>query len=174
MINEDYIYYKNISKNEILNESYIEEFQYKLNFWHISQYQKLSEKFIEKFQDKLNWTCLSQYQKLSEEFIEKFKERVNWIKISEYQKLSEKFIKNFQNKIFPRFILKNKHQKYYSTKFIIDFKPYFNNYYYFNFYANKIQNNWLAKYYKPGNLGYLKSLQEFKNIGKNDPSLIVE
>ena len=158
----DNINWKKISQYEKLSEEFIEKFKDKVNFWRISQYQKLSEEFIQKFQDKVNWSCISQYQKLNEEFIKKFQDKVNWIHISQYQKLSEEFIKEFKIKIFPRFLLKNKNQKYYSTQFIIDFKPYFNNYYYFNFYANKIRNYWLAKYYYPGNIGYLKTLQQLK------------
>lgn len=165
MLELENIYWKNISQYHLLSEEYIKKFQNKVNFWRISQYQKLSEEFIVEFHDRVNWTCISQYQKLSEEFINKFQDKVNWIRISQYQKLSEKFIKEFKTKIFPRFILKNINQKYYSTQFIVDLKPYFNDYYYFNFYANKIRNYWLVKYYKPGNIGYLKTLEQLKIIG---------
>ena len=44
-----------------------------------------------------------------------------WSNISQYEKLNEEFIKKIQSKIFPKYLLRNKNQKYYSTQFIIDF-----------------------------------------------------
>ena len=161
---QDKVDWKNISQYQKLSEPFIREFQDKVNFYRISQYQKLSEPFIKEFQHRVNWTCISQYQQLSEPFIREFQYLVNWIKISQYQKLSESFIREFKDKIYCRFLLKNKNQKYYSTEFILNFAQHFNQYYKYNAAANKIRNYWLPKYYKPKNVGHLKAVQEFESM----------
>jgi len=83
-----------------LSESFIREFQDKLDWSSISVYQKLSESFIREFKDKLNWSNISKYQKLSEEFIKEFQYKVNWTGISRYQILSEEFIEEFSDKLY--------------------------------------------------------------------------
>ena len=57
------------------------------------------QSFIKEFQDKVDWNYISAYQKLSESFIKKFKDKVNWDLISKYQNLSENFIKKFKHKL---------------------------------------------------------------------------
>ena len=49
----------------------------------ISKYQKLSESFIREFQDKVDWYWTSKSQKLSNEFIEEFKDKLDLNKIKE-------------------------------------------------------------------------------------------
>jgi len=80
-----------------LSESFIEQFQDKVQWEYISCYQKLSEKFIAKFENKVNWRKISWSQNLSESFVETFQHKVNWYCISKHQKLSESFIEKFQD-----------------------------------------------------------------------------
>lgn len=61
--------------------------------WYIlSMYAKLSESFILEYEEKLDWDRLSEYQTLSEEFIKFNKDKVNWIFISLKQSMSFNFI----------------------------------------------------------------------------------
>lgn len=156
--------WRKISESQQLSHDFIGEFQDYVNWYRISQFQKLSEPFIRKFKHRINWTTISTYQKLSELFIREFQDKVNWIHISCKQKLSESFIREFKDKIYVRFLLKNENQKYYSAEFIFDFAPLFNYYYKFNVAVNVIRNHWLPKYYKPGNAGHLKAIQEFDSM----------
>ena len=53
-------------------------------YWYnISTYQKLSESFIRDFQDKVDWYFISKHQKLSNEFIDEFKDRLNLNRIKD-------------------------------------------------------------------------------------------
>lgn len=63
--------------------------------WNLISEMKLSETFIHDFQRKVNWKRISMFQKLTEIFIRKFKDRVNWQWVSIQQNLSEPFIKEF-------------------------------------------------------------------------------
>ena len=156
-----------ISRYQKLSEKFIKDYKDNLSFWRVCQYQRLSESFIREFRDRVNWTMISKFQQLSESFIREFRDRVNWIQVSQYQRLSEFFIEEFREKIYWRFLSRNDSQKYYSVKFIFDYAPLFNHYYRYNFAANKIQNYWLPKYYKPGNVGYLKAIHNFKSMVLN-------
>ena len=88
-----------ISKRQKLSESFIREFQDNVKWLDISACQKLSESFIREFQDKVNWNCISECQKLSESFIREFQDKGDWCWISMCQKLSESFIREFQDKV---------------------------------------------------------------------------
>jgi hypothetical protein len=88
-----------ISKDKILSESFIREFQDDVDWGWISQYQTLSEEFIREFQDDVDWYWISYKQKLSENFIREFADKVDWRWISVQQTLSEDFKREFQDKI---------------------------------------------------------------------------
>ena len=168
--NENIIEYKDtinwqyISKYENLNQDIIREYKDEVNWLKICIHQKLSENLIKEFRDKINWTFISKYQLLSESFIREFRNQVNWIQISSNQVLSESFIYEFVDRICFLFLSKNTKQKYYTLKFINDFKPVFNNYYKYIYSANLIRNTWIPKYYKPNSIGHLKATENFKNI----------
>ena len=112
---EKYINWKDLIRNEKLDESlieyYIDMFRLddiimyqkvsqdflennivrikKLRLWKdVCCYQKLTENFMETNQDELEWNCISQYQKLSEEFIIRFYNRINWFWATLFQDLS--------------------------------------------------------------------------------------
>ncbi len=112
---EKYINWKDLIRNEKLDESLIEYYidmfrlediiQYqkvskdflednilrikKLGLWRdVCCYQNLTEDFMETNQDELEWNCISQYQKLSEEFIIRFYNRINWFWATLFQELS--------------------------------------------------------------------------------------
>lgn len=79
---------------------------------HISKYLKLSETFIREFQDRVDWEWISYCQILSEDFIREFQEDfsgrgicVDWKWISRNQKLSEDFIREFHDCVNWDFIL---------------------------------------------------------------------
>ena len=60
-----------------------------------SRYHDLSESFIREFQDKIEWEWVSIYQTLSEDIIREFKDKVYWGYILTEQKLSTEFIDEF-------------------------------------------------------------------------------
>ena len=91
--------WENISRYQKLSESFIREFQDKVDWYWISIRQKLSEDFIREFQGKVDWDWISEYQRLSEDFIRDFQYEVYWWFISTCQKLSESFIREFQDKV---------------------------------------------------------------------------
>ena len=165
--NKDKVDWYQILESQHLSEDFIREFKDRINWHRLLKNQKLSEPLIRENTELLNWTTVSMYQRLSENFIGEFQDRVNWIQISSKQSLSEDFIRKYKDKIFPRFLLKNENQLYYSSKFIIDLKPYFNNYYRYNVAANKIRNIWVTRYYKPGNIGHLRSINNLNSILKD-------
>lgn len=123
-----------ISKYQKLSESFIHEFQDKVNWFWIAIRQKLSEPFIREFQDEVDWDCISKYQKLSEDFIREFQDKVDWLYISMSQKLSEDFIREFQYKVDWYWI--SKCQKL-SNEFIEEFKNRLD--------LNKIEDSWHYK-----------------------------
>ena len=88
-----------ISRDQILSEDFIREFQNEVNWIIISKQQKLSEEFIREFKDIVDWYLISEHQNLSEDFIREFQNKINWNSIVEIQKLSEDFIWEFQNKL---------------------------------------------------------------------------
>lgn len=186
-IDTNNINWSEISQKYILDEDFIRKYYDKLNWYYISCYQKLSPTFIKEFQDYVDWNNISQYQDLNIDFLNEFKDKVNWKLITIYQIqnfdfinhfskyldwnnienyyfLSEHFIREFKyNLDWPKikYYLKDSTKKiYYSVNFIIEFKPYFNDFYIFNYYANKIIFNWIKHYYKPGNRGYLNLLKK--------------
>ncbi len=82
------------------DEPFLRDFQDKFSklMWkQISKEQQLSETFMEDFQDQLDWKLLSQYQQLSEDFMRKFKERLNWKLIAKHQLILPSFRKEFQD-----------------------------------------------------------------------------
>ncbi len=160
---KDTINFQYISKYEILNQDVIKEYKDEVNWLKICIYQKLSENLMKEFRDKINWTFISKYQLLFESFIREFKNQLCWILISSNQVLSESFIYEFVNHIYFRFLSMNTKQKYYTLKFINDFKPLFNYYYKYIYSANLIRNTWIPKYYKPNSIGHLKATETFKN-----------
>ena len=91
--------WEDISSCQKLSESFIREFQDKVDWDWISSYQKLSESFIREFKDKVSWCWISMCQKLSEPFIREFQDKINWCQISEYQKLSNEFIEEFKDRL---------------------------------------------------------------------------
>ena len=176
-----------ISKNNILSEDFIRKYSDKVNWFYISSSQKLSCQFIEEFQDKVDWNNISRYQKLNIDFLNQFKNKVNWNLITIYQLdnfefinkfskylnwnqieefnfLSEDFIREFKYNLdwqkIKLYLKRSTKQKYYSVDFIKEFKPYFNEFYIYNYFANKIINQCLKYIYKPGNIGYLRLLKE--------------
>jgi len=93
------INWTNLSRDQVLSEDFIREFQDKVDWDYISINQILSENFIREFKDKVDWHWISKYQTLSEEFIREFQDKVYWYYISAYQILSEEFIREFQDKV---------------------------------------------------------------------------
>ena len=126
--------WEDISSHQKLSESFIREFQDKIDWEWISIYQNLSEDFIREFQHKVNWYWISIYQNLSENFIREFQDKVNWYRISVHQKLSEPFIREFQHKVNWNRILK--YQKL-SNEFIEEFKD--------RLYLSMIKDSWHYK-----------------------------
>jgi hypothetical protein len=108
---QDKLNWDDISQYQQLSESFIEKYKNKVNWFRISEYQRLSEPFIEKWQNILNWDYISMYQNLSEPFIEKYKDKVDWDIISKYQKLSQEFIKKYKDKLDVKTQLKTHHDK---------------------------------------------------------------
>ena len=51
--------------------------------------------FIGEFQNKVDWDEISKYHVLSELFISAYKDKVKWHLASQYQDLSYSFIQNF-------------------------------------------------------------------------------
>ena len=123
-----------ISKYQKLSESFIREFQDKVDWYWTSKSQKLSESFIREFQDKVDWYWVSKYQKLSEDFIREFENKAGWVYISAYQKLPESFIREFKDKV--NWYWTSKSQKL-SNEFIEEFKD--------KLYLNKIKKSWHYK-----------------------------
>lgn len=188
--NIDNIDWEYISKNHKLTEKFIRDNQDLVDWWYISSCQKISENFIKEFEDRVDWNSISKYQNLGIEFLKEYKDKVNWeyitiyqlknhdfirefrkyldwSRISEYHFLSEDFIREFRYNIDWRKIkkyIKNSHTKiYYSTEFIKEFSPYFNELYIYNHSANIIREAWIKYMYKPGNIGYLKSIEQYKD-----------
>ena len=111
--------WKEISIYQKLSESFIRDFQDKVNWFLISRYQNPSEDFIREFKDYVDWYYISGLQKLSEDFIREFKNKVDWAYISAYQKLSESFIREFKDMV--NWYWTSKSQKL-SENFIREFK----------------------------------------------------
>lgn len=164
----DKVNWKYIIKYQVLSEdtintciNYLQEIEFSV-MW---EYQKLSEEFIRNIENtypyRIYWNVVSKYQKLSEEFIREFQNKVYWFDIAIYQNLSEDFLIEFKEDV-KYDIQYNKHTKYHSIRMIKEFKPVLNDHYKYNFAANKIIEGWLKYYYKPGNHGYIKQIDKFK------------
>ena len=100
-----------ILKNYKVSEDFIKEFMGHIaaySWGTVSGCQKLSESFIREFQDKLDWMWISIYQKLSESFIIEFKEKIRWSYISENQILSEEFLLKHRDSLNYYCLVKNK------------------------------------------------------------------
>lgn len=189
---EELIDWDQLCQTKSLSEDFMRQHQQYLNWDAISWFQKLSSPFIIDFAEQLNWDYVSCYQQLNIELIERFKDRVNWKYITQYQiesfnfinqfgqyldwnllysdhYLSESFIRAYKYNLdwpqISRYIKEKEanHQRiYYSKNFIIEFKPFFNKFYVYNFYANIINKAWVQYYYKPGNKGYWNSFNSLK------------
>lgn len=183
---EDMVDWQAISINQRLSDNFVTEFydlviwKYILQFQTLSEktlknlithfdpieisqlceYQSISENFIREFKEVIHWNTISKRQILGEDFIREFKKVVYWFYISRYQILSEDFIIEFKNELFDD-IEYNKYIKYYSIKLIKIFSPRLNDHYKYNYAANKIREFWLKIYYKPGNIGYNKTITQF-------------
>ena len=190
---KDKIDWNEISESENIREDFIIKFQDKVNWEFISKSQTLSESFIRIYKDKCYWQIISMYQTLSEKFIKEFAYHVCWPMIFQCQILSEDFIKESiikynllhteyiyklgnvcsrrttsktgtpNLKIFSN-LKKNKNIKYFSTVFIFEYPTQLKEYYIYNYAANKIREYWLKYMYKPGNIGYTKTMMDIKNI----------
>lgn len=110
-----------ISTENGLSDSFLEEHAHKIDWEHVSKLPSLSEEFIEKWKEELDWYFISHYQKLSLSFIQKNREYIvlnalaentyiteemieafsedwlisNWNAFSEYATLSEEFIETY-------------------------------------------------------------------------------
>jgi hypothetical protein len=96
------VHWGNISKYQVLTETFIEKFQH--------EFQKLTTCFISKFCNMVNWENISYYQVLTETFVDLYpdkvvwnnffmknpseQDRLNWTDICETAKLSNVFIRN--------------------------------------------------------------------------------
>ena len=89
---------ESVSEYQILSESFIREFQDRVDWMSVSFHPSLSEDFIRSFQDRVYWTSVSFHQSLSEDFIREFQDRVDWYFIRRYQSLSGSFISEFKDK----------------------------------------------------------------------------
>ena len=70
------------------------------NDWRkISTTRGLSESFIREFQDKVEWHFICENQILSESFIREFQDKVDWYPVSFKQVLSEDFKIEFKDKV---------------------------------------------------------------------------
>ena len=167
---QQYLNWDTISWFQKLSPSFITDFSEKLNWDYVSRYQQLNINLIEKFKDRVNWNCITQYQVENFDFINQFAQYLDWNLLYSDYYLSESFIRAYKyNLDWPQIshYLKEKkanHQRiYYSKDFIIEFKPFFNKFYVYNYYANLINTAWLQYYYKPGNKGYLKNLNNLNS-----------
>ena len=68
--------WKLISKNKILSEEFIREFQDFVDWMYVTAFQTLSEEFIREFQEKVSWTYVSSRQFLTDEFLVEFKHKI--------------------------------------------------------------------------------------------------
>lgn len=190
---KDKIDWDEISENENIREDFIIKFQDKLNWELISKHQNLRESFIRTYKNNCYWPIISIYQNLSETFIKDFAYSVCWPMIFQYQILSEKFIRESiikYNILYTEYIYKlgnlctrrttsktshpnfkifnnlkkNKNIKYFSTIFIFEYPTQLKEYYIYNYAANKIREYWLKYMYKPGNVGYTKTMVDIGNI----------
>jgi hypothetical protein len=90
----------------------------RMDWLEVSKNKVLSEDFIREFQDKVDWGMISIHSKLSEDFIREFSEKVEWFYISFHSILSENFIREFQNKVYWSFISRH----HLSDDFVEEFK----------------------------------------------------
>lgn len=111
--NHQLINVNDVLKNQTLDDNIIRmmiEQKYissECDFFSLIQSQKLSDSFMEEYQQKLNWSWISCYQILGEDTIKKFKEQVDWTFISYKQLLSIDFILEFHDYIDWYTIMKN-------------------------------------------------------------------
>lgn len=96
--------WEEIAKTQNLPVPFLIKYQHKLTWNHISKFQILEEEFIALYEKKVNWGYVSQYQNLSETFIENFKKRLDWKQISQYQTLSKSFIEKYKDEVDWDFI----------------------------------------------------------------------
>ena len=68
--------WKLISKNKILSEEFIREFQDFVDWMYVTAFQTLSEEFIREFQEKVSRTYVSSRQFLTDEFLVEFKHKI--------------------------------------------------------------------------------------------------
>lgn len=92
--------WRKLTKDDQINDDFIEAFVSHLDWYAISWVGKLSESFIVKYSDKLNWSMISQHQELSEQFMEKHHNKIDWSKVVSGQVLTEDFIIRHKDK-FP-------------------------------------------------------------------------
>ena len=158
----DWLY---ISTCQKLSEDFIREFAHLVDWYSISKYQNLGIDFLREFKDRVNWRNITMYQIKNYDFIKEFQKYLDWSKISDYHFLSEEFIREFKYNIdwrkIKKYIKNNKNKIYYSTEFIKEFSPYFNELYIYNHSANKIREEWLKYYYRPGNSGYHTIIKKY-------------
>ena len=64
-----------------------------MSWYYISKYQKLSESFIKEFQDRIDWRCVSQYQKFSESFIREFQDVLGYVTKKSWLYEDKEFLK---------------------------------------------------------------------------------
>ena len=156
-----------ISKYQKLSESFIREFQDKVDWEWISKYQKLSESFIREFQDKVDWYWTSKSQKLSESFIREFQDKVDWYWVSKYQKLSEDFIREFKNKAGWVYI--SAYQKL-PESFIREFKDKVN--WYWTSKSQKLSNEFIEEFKDKLDLNEIKDSWHYKTTEEKKQAVI--
>lgn len=120
---KDILYWNDISKNDILDESYISKYADKLNWRLICQYQKLSIEFMTTFSHKLHWKNVTYYQNLTDDFVLKFFNKIDWSVYSYLYRnknhLIEKYIIKENNWLYKSRNDKRKMlQSYYKTVII--------------------------------------------------------
>ena len=102
-----------VLKNQKLEETVMREMidqqhlKTDIEFLTLIRTQRLSDSFLEDYQHKLNWSWISCYQILSEDSIRKFKDHLKWEFISYKQLLSIDFILEFSDYIDWFTIMKN-------------------------------------------------------------------
>lgn len=155
-----------ISSCQNLSENFIRDFQHLVDWNSISKYQNLSIDFLKEFKDRVNWKNITMYQIKNYDFIKEFQKYLDWSRISEYNFLSEEFIREFKYNIdwrkIKEYIKNNNNRIYYSTEFIKEFAPYFNELYIYNHSANKIREHWLRYYYHPDKYNFKSILNKYK------------
>jgi hypothetical protein len=88
----------NISKNQVLSEELIRDFQNEVNWIAISEHQYLSSDFIREMQNKIIWPFLWQRINFSDDELIEFQSHIPWEHYFCYREASFSILRKFITK----------------------------------------------------------------------------